>query len=112
MVTMNISTDADLANGTRGVVTNIILDHEEQLEESKIDEGIVTLAYPPAMITFKLIKLFFPKFDGLQQGEILLFPSEYNFHYWPEGCNQSATVHTDWGLCIYFTGTNSRSHHV
>ena len=61
MVTMNISTDADLANGTRGVVTNIILDHREQLGESKIDEGIVTLAYSPAMITFKFYLMVYSR---------------------------------------------------
>ena len=34
MVMINIPTEADLANGTRGVVTNIILGHREQLDRT------------------------------------------------------------------------------
>ena len=37
------------------------------------------LMHPSAMIIFKPIKSTFPKFDGLDEGEIPLFPSEHNF---------------------------------
>ena len=52
MVTINSSTEADLANGTKGIITNIILDHRETLEKTEVKNGIVTLLYPPAMIIF------------------------------------------------------------
>ena len=52
MVTMNISTEADLANGTRGVINDIILDHRERLGKKEIESGNLTLVYPPTMIIF------------------------------------------------------------
>ena len=62
MVMINISTDTDLANGTRGAITDIILDHREQLDKSEIENGIITLMYTPAMTVFKPIESTFPKF--------------------------------------------------
>ena len=79
IITINISTEADLANGMRGIISDIILNHREQLDWSEIKNGIVTLLYPPAMIIFKPDKSSFPRFEGLKQGEIPLFPSEHNF---------------------------------
>jgi hypothetical protein len=51
MVTMNISTETDLANGSRGVVEDIILDPRES-----VDPGhgkTIRLQYPPAAVLFK-----------------------------------------------------------
>ena len=76
MVMINILTEADLANGTRGVVTNTI---REQPDKSEIENGIFMLMYPPAMIIFNPVESTLPKFDGLDEGEIPLFPSEHNF---------------------------------
>ena len=80
MVTVNILTDADLTNGMRGVTTDIILDHREHLDGSKVERGEITLLYPPAMIVFKPLRTSCPKFDGLQQGVIPLFPTSVSFH--------------------------------
>ena len=52
MVTMNISTEADLANGTQGVINDIVLDHRERLGKKEIESGNLTLVYLPAMIVF------------------------------------------------------------
>ena len=41
MVTVNISTYADLTNGTRGVITDIILNHREHLDKSEVEKGEV-----------------------------------------------------------------------
>ena len=76
MVTMNISTEADIANGTGEVIMDILLDHREQLIQSEIEKGVVTLMYPLVMIIFKSM---FPGFDGLAEGEIPLFPAEHSF---------------------------------
>ena len=79
MVTMNISTEADLANGTQGTVTDIFLDPRERLESSELEKGIVMLLYPPAMVIFKPLHSTFPIFNGFEDGEIPLFPSKYTF---------------------------------
>ena len=79
MVTINISTKANLTNGTRGVITYIILDHWESVEAHEVQNGLVTLIYPPEMIVFKPLVSSFPKFDGLVEGKIPLFPAEHTF---------------------------------
>ena len=79
MVTMNISTEADIVNGTRGVINDIVLDHRECLGKKEIESGNLTLVYPPAMIVFRPLEATFPRFDGFEDGEIPLFPSEYTF---------------------------------
>jgi ATP-dependent exoDNAse (exonuclease V) alpha subunit len=52
MITFNISTEGDLANGTRGTIEDIILDPREDVLEPD-DDGTIKLKYPPALILFK-----------------------------------------------------------
>jgi hypothetical protein len=49
---LNLATEADLANGTRGTIEGIILDPREGNCEVSLD-GSVMLKLPPAMIIFK-----------------------------------------------------------
>jgi hypothetical protein len=80
MVTMNITTEADLANGSRSKIKDIILDCREHLADTDIDEeGVVWLQYPPAMILFEPIHHEFDPFPRLDPGLIPLFPCEYSF---------------------------------
>ncbi len=79
MVLLNISTESDLANGSRGIVTDIILDSRE--EDLEVDAGVVTLRYPPACVIFKLDHSSFPRFEGLEPNEIPIFPSETSFKF-------------------------------
>ncbi len=51
MVLINITTEADIANGTCGIIQDIILDSRETIPESSAME--VKLKYPPAAIIFK-----------------------------------------------------------
>jgi len=46
MVTDNILTKAGLANGSRGIVDDIILDSREQTGNEDIVDGTVRLQYP------------------------------------------------------------------
>jgi hypothetical protein len=46
---MNIATEADLANGTRGTIEQIVLD----LRELEQNENGTVLKYPPAKVIFK-----------------------------------------------------------
>lgn len=75
MLLTNVATEADLANGTRGIVTDIILDPREG--ELTVDaEGLTRLKYPPAMILFKPEKCTLPPIPGLPHGTIPLFPKK------------------------------------
>jgi hypothetical protein len=49
VVLLNLATEANIANGTRGTVQDIVLDHREEKNNADAD-GVVRLAYPPAII--------------------------------------------------------------
>jgi hypothetical protein len=78
MVLLNIATEADIANGTRGEIQDVILDERE--EPSTPDEdGAIKLKYPPVMILFrpdKGSKIIFP---GFPPGVIPMTPSLAKF---------------------------------
>ena len=71
MVTMNVKTEHDLANGTRGVIHNLILDPKEL--EINPDSNIVHLQYPPKFILFKPDETHAANLPGLPEG---VFPVE------------------------------------
>jgi hypothetical protein len=78
MVLLNLATEADIANGTRGVIHDIILDERDK---PHIDQqnGTVNLRYPPAMILFKPDRETTIKFQGIELGLIPITPSEASF---------------------------------
>jgi hypothetical protein len=79
MVVLNIATEADLANGARGEITDIVLDPREP--SLQITDGNETsLKYPPAMILFKPYHCTFQPLDNLNSGLIPIFPSEAKFN--------------------------------
>lgn len=78
MVLLNLATEADIANGTRGEIQDIILDEREQLSVPDEDDAIM-LKYPPAMILFKPDKGTNLIFPGLPPGVIPLTPSLARF---------------------------------
>ncbi|KAF8123276.1 hypothetical protein EV363DRAFT_1435963 [Boletus edulis] len=53
MVTYNIETDLDIANGARGEIVKIILDERE--EKFSPSQAIIHLDYPPAYILVKML---------------------------------------------------------
>lgn len=71
MVTMNVKTEQDLANGTRGTLVDIILDSREQ--EINQEASIHTLQYPPRYILFKPDETRAGNLTGLPEG---VFPIE------------------------------------
>ena len=52
MVVLNLATKADIANGTRGTIIDIVLNPREILPETETN-GTVCLKYPPAAVLFK-----------------------------------------------------------
>jgi hypothetical protein len=76
MITYNVATEADLANGSRGTIEEIILDPRDTSTTADCDEdGVIWLQYPPSMIVFKPNHHEFAPFPGL----IPIFPSEGTF---------------------------------
>ena len=52
MIKVNVSTEGEVANGTRGMICSIILDPREEAVEPENDRTI-KLTYPPALIMFE-----------------------------------------------------------
>jgi ATP-dependent exoDNAse (exonuclease V) alpha subunit len=80
MVTMNITAEADLANGMRGEIIDIVLDPRELNPHRDKETSIMRLQYLPAMILFKLYHYTFGRLEGLPDGVIPIFPSEIKFN--------------------------------
>lgn len=78
MVTLNLSTDKDLANGTRGTIEEIILDPRENCTQPD-EDGAIRLSYPPALVLFKPDVEVTYQFDGLRKGLLPICPSERGF---------------------------------
>ncbi|KAJ3567668.1 hypothetical protein NP233_g6215 [Leucocoprinus birnbaumii] len=79
MILLNIATEADIANGTRGTIEEIVLDprESETLETDK--EGRVKLQFPPSLVKFRPDLPTNVQFNGLEDGLILITPSQTGF---------------------------------
>ncbi|KIL65995.1 hypothetical protein M378DRAFT_75913 [Amanita muscaria Koide BX008] len=53
MVVLNLSTEKEIANGTRGIVEDLILDPNEDDEPTIDDDGTVLLKFPPLATIFR-----------------------------------------------------------
>jgi ATP-dependent exoDNAse (exonuclease V) alpha subunit len=84
MVVLNIATEADLANGTRGTVQGFALDPREE-RTSPNEEGHVHLRYPPPVIYFKPEIKPNTVFEGVPEGIIPISPSMIRFSVDVEG---------------------------
>src|ERR1700676_5370405 len=81
MVTLNVTTEADLANGSRGIIEDIVLDPREHLSKEDIDQhSVIWTRYPPAMILFRPLHYEFKPFPGFKSGLIPIFPSKVKFN--------------------------------
>ena len=78
MVVLNIATEADLANGTRGTVEGFILDPREE-HTAPDEKGIIHLKYPPPVIYFRPDLQTNTVFEGIPDGVIPISPSMVRF---------------------------------
>jgi len=88
MVVLNLATEADIANGTRGTITDIVLDPREN-GLSVDDEGAIRLKYPPALIKFRPNKGSNINFEGLDEGIVPIIPSVVTFKIKFDGQEES-----------------------
>lgn len=70
MVTFNVETQLDIANGSRGTIYDIVLDEREPV----CNDEVVHLKYPPAYVLVKLDRTKAPKLDGLPEGVVPIVP--------------------------------------
>jgi hypothetical protein len=78
MVVLNIATEADLANGTRGTVQGFVLDPREE-NTTPDEKGTIHLKYPPPVIYFKPDLHTNTVFEGIPDGIIPISPSMVRF---------------------------------
>ena len=71
MVFMNMSTEVNLANGSRGIITDIILDKIEVISNDNLTS--IQLQYPPAVVLFKPFGSCTNKIPGLLDGIVPIF---------------------------------------
>jgi ATP-dependent exoDNAse (exonuclease V) alpha subunit len=89
MIVFNLSTEADIANGTRGTIRDIILDPREEKPKVNKDDLTVHLKHPPALIIFEpeggsdVSSIFTDKRDScaftVPDGHIPITPSSITF---------------------------------
>ncbi|KAH7924255.1 hypothetical protein BV22DRAFT_1047590 [Leucogyrophana mollusca] len=78
MVTFNVETDLDVANGARGEITDIVLDEHEAAYSTS--QSVVELDYPPAYVLIRLNRTKAAQLDGLEERVLPLTPMERTFH--------------------------------
>ena len=78
MVTVNIQTDLDLANGVRGTIEAIILDERERAMSSS-ETHTIHLQYPPRYVLVKLDRTKAPTLEGLSSNVIPIVPVKKTF---------------------------------
>jgi ATP-dependent exoDNAse (exonuclease V) alpha subunit len=72
IITENMETDLDVANGSRGIIINIVLDADEPPIP---DTPVVRLKMPPTYILVKLDRTRATRLEGLEERTIPLEPS-------------------------------------
>lgn len=84
MVVLNIATEADVANGTRGTVHGFQLDPRE-VSAPPDEEGCIRIQYPPSVVYFKPDMKTEIKFEGVPKGIIPISPSKVSFNVTVDG---------------------------
>ena len=74
MVTFNIETDLDIANGARREIMQIVLDECES--KYLASQSIIHLEYPPAYVLVKMLSTKIPHLEGLEDDVIPIMPME------------------------------------
>ena len=75
LVTLNINTDLDIANGAKGTIVDIVLHPDEEID----NKNPVELKYIPAYILVRLDQTCATKFPGLDEGVIPIEPALKSF---------------------------------
>lgn len=77
MITTNVETELDMANGSRGVIQRIIFDQRENIENQ--NDAVVRLAFPPECILIKLDRPTGIQLSGLECNVVPVVPFERRY---------------------------------
>lgn len=108
MVTFNVKTDLDVANGSRGQIVDIILDENEP--EHDVDEHQVELHYMPACLLVKMDRTKARALPGLPEGVLPLVPlsKQFKVNVGPDK-EQKTVTRTQLPLTAAYAFTDMRS---
>ena len=90
MVTLNILTDMDVANGVRGVIEGIVLDERERVM-TVTETNSIQLRYPPRYVLVKLNRTKAPSLENLPQNVIPIVPVKKTFTITKNGTKMTVT---------------------
>ena len=77
MVTFNVSTDLDVANGARGHIVDIVLDAREHI--SMEPSQTIQLQYPPVYVLVRMARTKVDALEGLESGVLPITPLSKTF---------------------------------
>jgi hypothetical protein len=107
MVTLNILTDLDVANGVRGVIEGIVLDERERIMTTTNTHSI-RLQYPPRYVLVRLDRTKAPTLHGLEENVIPIVPVKKTFSINKNGEKETVT-RTQLPLTLAYAFTDYRS---
>jgi ATP-dependent exoDNAse (exonuclease V) alpha subunit len=107
MVTFNVNTDLDIANGTRGVITKIVLDDREP--PYSMEDATVTLKYLPLYVLVKLTKTKTPVLEGLEEGVVPIVPMTKTYTFQDADGNKKTVNRAQLPMTMAYAFTDYRS---
>ena len=107
MVTLNIMTELDVANGVRGIVEAIVLDERESVIGTG-DEHTIKLRYPPRYVLVRLDRTKAPSLKGLSRNVIPIIPVKKTFTI-NKGSSKITINRTQLPLTLAYAFTDYRS---
>ena len=107
MVTLNIHTDLDVANGVRGVVEGLVLDERER-QIGHSEDHCVRLQYPPRYVLVKLDRTKAHRLHNLPTNVIPIEPVTKSFNIIKDG-NKISVNRTQLPLTLAYAFTDYRA---
>ena len=107
MVTLNINTDLDVANGVRGRIEAIVMDQREQMMATT-DTHSLRLRYPPRYVLVKLDRTKATSLEGLSPNVIPVVPVKKSFTLTKDGIKMTVN-RTQLPLTLAYAFTDYRS---
>lgn len=106
MVTLNIHTELDVANGVRRIIEGIVLDEREQ--QIRSDKHSIQLSYPPRYVLVKLLRTKAAHLQGLAENIIPISPVTKGFTVMKDG-NRMMVHRMQLPLTLAYAFTDYRS---
>jgi len=107
MVTFNVSTDLDVANGARGHIVDIVLDAREHI--SMEPSQTIQLQYPPVYVLVRMARTKADALEGLESGVLPITPLSKTFSMTTARGKKITVTRQQLPVTPAYTFTNYRS---